>query len=333
MKPPFTLNSKIVNLTARISEQVGMINVQQSLDLRLRRINQVRTIHATLAIEGNELSESQVTAILDGKRVVAPVKEVQEAKNSITAYEQMADLHPEQSKDLLTSHRCLMLGLIDSAGSYRSGSAGVVKGEELIHIAPPADIVPNHMAELLSWLSESDDHPLIKSCVFHYEFVFIHPFLDGNGRMARLWQSLILSKWQSLFTFLPVENLVHQHQQEYYQAINISTEQTDSAPFIEFMLSMIEQSLSELIEQAPQATPQVAPQVKDMLTQLAGEMSREEIQLACGLKDRKSFTKRYLKPALNQDLIEMTIPDKPRSSLQKYRLTETGKMTKDILKL
>jgi len=214
-----------------------------------------------------------------------------------------------------------MIGLIDAAGMYRSGGVGVMKGDQIIHMAPPANRVPFLMEGLLQWLKQSRDHPLIKSCVFHYEFEFIHPFSDGNGRMGRLWQSLILAQWQPLFANLPVESLIHQNQDEYYAAINQSTQATDSARFIEFMLRIILDVLTEDAETSDaQSTPQVTPQIMELLRVLDGEMLRGEIQEKLGLKDRKSFSDRYLKPALGAGLIEMTIPDKPTSRLQRYRL-------------
>lgn len=281
MTPPFSINSQIIKFIADISEKLGKLSIatSEALDLRLRRINQVRTIQGTLAIEGNELTEEQITAILGGKRVIAPVKEVTEAKNAIDIYERLLSFEPTKEKDLLNAHQGLMLGLIDSAGRYRSG--GVMKGEKVIHMAPPAARVAPLMADLFSWLGSTDEHPLIKSCLFHYEFEFIHPFADGNGRMGRLWQSLILAKWQPLFAYLPIENLIHQHQDAYYEAINKSTQLTDSAPFIEFMLSMIDKTLDELDVLTPKNTPQVSlhvsPQVKMLLNTMVGEMSRDEI--------------------------------------------------------
>ena len=194
-------------------------------------------------------------------------------------------------------------------------------GERVIHMAPPAKRVPLLMRNLLHWLENCEEHPLISSSVFHYEFEFIHPFADGNGRLGRLWQSLILTRWNPMFAHIPVESLVYEHQQEYYQALQKSTDQSDSAPFIEFMFRMIFDTVSA----APQVSPQVTPQVVQLLKTLIGDMSRESIQAALGLKDRKSFRERYLVPALTDDLIEMTIPDKPNSRLQKYRLTDKGK--------
>ena len=188
--------------------------------------------------------------------------------------------------------------------------------------APPADRVPQLMADLFAWLVSTDAHPLVASSVFHYEFEFIHPFADGNGRMGRLWQSLILARWNPLFADIPVENLIFEHQAEYYAALQQSTAQTDAAPFIGFMLRMIRDAVSTA---SPQGTPQVTPQVGELLRVVHDEMSRDRLQAALGLSDRKSFRERYLKPALDDGLIEMTLPDKPTSSLQRYRLTERGR--------
>jgi hypothetical protein len=199
---------------------------------------------------------------------------------------------------------------------------GVMADQQVIHMAPPADRVPQLMADLFGWLTTTDTHPLIASSVFHYEFEFIYPFADGNGRMGRLWQSLILARWTPLFADIPVESPIFEHQAEYYQAIQESTQQTDSSPFIAFMLRMI---LDTLTTSAPQVSPHVTPQVGELLAAIEGEMGREALQSALGLSDRKSFRMRYLKPALVDGLIEMTIPDKPNSRLQKYRLTDKGR--------
>jgi len=335
MAPPFSLDSALVSQLAALCEQLGRLSVQlpEAQALRLRRANRIRTIQGSLAIEGNTLSESQITAILNGKRVLAPPQEVQEARNALAVYEQLQDWQPGSESDLLAAHKALMLGLIDSAGRYRQAGVGVMKNNQVIHMAPPAQRLPKLMGDLLSWLQQSEHHPLITSAVFHYEFEFIHPFADGNGRMGRLWQTLILAHWNPLFSYLPVESLIHQHQPAYYQAIEHSTALGDAAPFIRFMLGMIQQALDELENNgSPQATPQVAPQVSPQVAQLLqvlnGDMLRNEIQQTLGLKDRKSFNARYLKPALEAGLVEMTLPDKPSSRLQRYRLTEHGKTLK-----
>lgn len=322
--PPFTVTPQILNLVAGISEAVGRLTAlaEQAGALRLRRINRVRTIHGSLAIEGNTLSQAQITAILEGQRVIAPPREVQEVKNALAAYDFFGTWRPGSEPDLLEAHRILMSGLIDEAGMYRSGGVGVMAGLRVVHMAPPANRVSQLMGDLFSWLAATDVHPLIAASVFHYEFEFIHPFADGNGRMGRLWQSLILARWNPLFVDMPVESLVFDHQQKYYQALQESSNQADSAPFITFMLQMILDTLSAF---TPQVTPHVAPHVGELLAAIRGEMSREALQSALGLKDRKSFRERYLGPALAEGLVEMTLPGKPSSRLQKYRLTGKGR--------
>jgi Fic family protein len=334
-QPPYTITTEILNRVAAISELIGRLTIltDRARTLRLRRINRIRTIHGSLAIEGNTLSESQITAILEGRRVIAPPREVQEAKNALAAYDRFQTWKPEKERDLLEAHQILMSGLIDEAGLYRQGGVGVMAGQHVIHMAPPASRVPQLMGELLDWLVRTECHPLIVSSIFHYEFEFIHPFADGNGRLGRMWQSLILTQWNRLFADFPVESLVFAHQSAYYLALEESTRQADSAPFITFMLGMILDTLNtvssdtanELTPDAtPDATPDVTPDVR-LLTVLDGEMTRQKLREALGLSDDEHFRKAYLIPALEAGLIEMTIPDKPRSSRQKYRLTAKGR--------
>lgn len=323
-QPPCTLTPAIVTLLARVAEAVGELSVRLDIarDLRLRRINRIRTIRGSLAIEGNTLSETQITAILDGKIVLAPPREIQEARNALKAYDKLPSWQPVSEGDLLAAHQTLMIGLVDDAGHWRRAGVGVMAGERVIHMAPQADRVPQLMRQLLQWLELTDAHPLIASAVFHYEFEFIHPFSDGNGRMGRLWQTLTLSRWQPLFADMPVESLVYEQQAGYYEAIAASTLQADAAHFVEFMLARI---LEAVTSASPQVTPQVTPQVGRLLQALQGEMGREALQATLGLQDRKSFRERYLQPALAAGLIEMSLPNKPNSRLQRYRLTELGR--------
>ena len=240
-KPPFTISAKAINLIAKISSQLERyaIRMEQEDTLRLRRANRIKTIHSSLAIEGNTLSEGEVQAVLEGKKVVAPLKEIQEVKNAIKTYELYPKLNPFSIQDLLLAHGTMMSGLVDEAGMFRKGGVGVFDGDTPIHIAPPADRVRDLMSDLFGWLEMADDHLLIRSCVFHYEFEFIHPFADGNGRIGRLWQSLILGRLNPIFEHLPVENMVYSNQQSYYHAINRSSNLGDSGPFIDFMLEVI----------------------------------------------------------------------------------------------
>lgn len=322
--PPLTITAAIISLVAEISQQVGRLAALEEVasSLRLRRINRVRTIQGSLAIEGNTLSLEQITAILDGKRVLAPPREILEVRNAIKAYNLFDAWIPSSGDDLLAAHGTLMAGLLDMPGQYRNSGVGVMAGERVVHLAPPAERVPTLMHDLFRWLETTDHHPLIASSVFHYEFEFIHPFEDGNGRIGRLWQTLILNKWQPVFANIPVESLVYEHQQEYYDAMQKSTDQAESTVFIEFMLRMI---LDAVVSMAtPEVTPEVAPEVRSMLAMLRGEMSRKGIQQQLGLTDEKHFREFYQQPAIAAGLMEMTIPDKPRSRLQKYRITPKG---------
>ena len=239
--PPFTISTKAVNLIAEISAQVERyaIRLEQEDGLLLRKINRIKTIQGSLAIEGNTLTISQITDIMDGKTIVAPVREIQEVRNAIKVYDLFETLNPFSVTDLKKAHGIMMEALIDDAGSFRHGGVGVVSNNKVIHLAPSADRVSILMQDLFEWLKNAEDHLLIRSCVFHYEFEFIHPFSDGNGRMGRLWQSLILKELHSVFAHLPVENMVFANQQGYYEAINNSSANADSGIFIDFMLEEV----------------------------------------------------------------------------------------------
>ena len=244
--PPFVITSKAINLIAEISSLIERyaIRLEMQDGLRLRKANRIKTIHSSLAIEGNNLSEAEVEDILNGKHIVAPLREIQEVKNAIRTYELYETLNPFDINDLRRAHSVMMEALTADAGNFRRGGVGVYSEKGVVHIAPPAERVPTLMADLFEWLRSTDDHLLIRSCVFHYEFEFIHPFSDGNGRMGRLWQSLILGELHPLFAHLPVENMVYANQQNYYDAIQASTKNGESGPFIDFMLQEILNTLS-----------------------------------------------------------------------------------------
>ena len=243
--PPFTVSTEAINLIAEISAQIERyaIRLEQADGLRLRKANRIKTIHSSLAIEGNTLTEDEVRDIIEGKSVVAPIRQIQEVKNAIQTYEMYPTLDAFKEKDLLKAHGVMMQALVDDAGRYRRGGVGVFGEKGIVHLAPPADRVPMLMSDLFEWLKHSKDHLLIRSCVFHYEFEFIHPFIDGNGRTGRLWQSLILGKLHPLFEHLPVENMVYSNQQQYYDAITASSNAGQSGPFIDFMLNEIYKTL------------------------------------------------------------------------------------------
>ena len=331
-KPPFQMTDKMTSLIAEISEQVGRITVLQegTISPHLRRENRIRTIHSSLAIEHNSLSLEQVTAILDGKRVLGNPNEIKEVQNAYEAYELMLRLDPSSVDDLLKAHKLVMNGLVPENGKFRSGGVGVFDGEVLIHMAPPAEFVPEHIHNLFAWYQHSELHPLIKSAVFHYEFEFIHPFTDGNGRMGRMWHSLLLGKWKELFFWLPIEELIRFRQKEYYDALGAADKQAESAGFVELMLEIIRDSLKEVTvvgrstgQDSDQVTGQDKTPVDRLLSVLGNDMlSAAEIMERLGLSHRPTFRKNYLNPALEQKLIERTIPDRPNSKNQKYRKRE-----------
>lgn len=243
--PPFTLTEEITNLVIDITEILRSVDKENNISKNptLRKENRIKSIHSSLLIEANSLSYDQVTGIIEGKRVVGPKNDIQEVKNAFEAYESLTTLNPNKIEDLLITHRKMMKDLMKDNGMFRTGNVGVFSGEELIHAGSPAKIVPTLVQQLLEWTNNSKLHPLIKSCIFHYEFEFIHPFSDGNGRMGRLWHTLILSKWNELFLWIPIESLIHQNQSEYYDSIAHSTGSTDCEPFVTFMLKIIKQSL------------------------------------------------------------------------------------------
>ncbi len=251
-QPPFLITNEMIGQVAEIAELTGRISEKTKLNQKptLRRKNRIRTIYSSLAIEQNRLTVEQVTAVLDGKHVLAPPKDIAEVKNAYEIYECLEQLDPYKIDDLLKAHSIMMRGLVEEAGEFRSRPVGVVNSKtgEIIHFGTLPQYVPDLVEQLLQWTKETDVHPLIKSCVFHYEFELIHPFSDGNGRIGRLWHTLILSKWNPIFAWLPVESLIHDRQQEYYNAINYCNNVCDSTKFVEFMLAIIVDTLKEAIE-------------------------------------------------------------------------------------
>lgn len=249
-KPPFEITNQMIDYVAEIAELVGNLNVTNRLTANptLRRSNRIRTIHGSLAIEQNTLSLEQVTAVLNGKRVLAPPKDIAEVKNAYEIYERVDELDPYSVDDLLIAHGIMTRGLVEESGMFRTRPVGVVDSEgHVLHFGTLPQYVPDLVMELLEWAKTSEVHMLIRSCVFHYELELIHPFADGNGRVGRLWHTLLLSRWNPVFAWLPVESIIHDRQQEYYDAINASNDAGESTPFIGFMLSAIKASLIEAI--------------------------------------------------------------------------------------
>lgn len=282
--PPFIISAEAINHIAEISALLERHNIapEEEHGLKLRKANRIKTIHSSLAIEGNTLSEGEVRDIINGKRVVAPIRQIQEVKNAIRVYDLYSQLDPFAEKDLLKAHSIMMEALTNDAGRYRSGGVGVFGESGLVHMAPPPQRVPELMGNLFAWLKKAKDHLLIRSCVFHYEFEFIHPFSDGNGRTGRLWQSLVLGRLSPLFEHLPVENMVYANQQEYYNAIAASTAEGQSGPFIDFMLNEILKTLQKNIEEVPNKLPNKVPNKSELsvLKLLADNPRLTRVELA-----------------------------------------------------
>lgn len=295
--PPFTITSEIMRLVSEISEQVGIVttllgdNVPSPM---LRKANRIKTIHSSLAIEHNTLSLKQVTAIIDGKHVLGAPNEIQEVKNALQAYHLMSELDAFKEKDLLKAHELMMMALVDKSGQYRQAGVGVFDGDKCIHMAPPADRVLQLMHDLFEWVRKTDVHPLVSSCVFHYEFEFIHPFIDGNGRMGRYWQTMLLSRWKGIFAWIPVETIVKEHQQEYYDVIARCDAAGNSTAFIEFMLRCLLEAMNQIEEEPEEVPNKVADKVADkvanksaqkvlMLLYENGHLTRNELSERTGL--------------------------------------------------
>jgi Fic family protein len=330
-KPPYTITDKMVNLVAAISALLSMIS--PNVNMRLRKDRNIRSVHSSLAIENNTLSLEQVTDVINGRRVVGSPSEILEVKNAFAAYSQIELFDPFDVSDFLKAHKLVMNELADTAGKFRSHGVGIYDGNKLVHAAPKADFVHRHIDNLFGWAKNSDAHPLIKSSVVHYEIEFIHPFMDGNGRMGRLWQTVILSKWESLFLSLPTETVIFERQREYYAALGSSDKTGNSTAFIEFMLTAIADVFAIQEKHQDKHGDKHKDKRQDdpggvqitVMRMLEGKsLSRKEIFAAIGMNgDSRSF-KRNIEPLLSGGYVEMTVPDKPNSRLQKYRLTGKG---------
>ena len=338
MSPPFTITPEILRTVAEISEQVGRLEALRvaAEPLMLRRENRIRTVHASLAIEGNSLDLEQVSAVFDGKQVLGPARDIQEVRSALTAYEALPSLDPFSSEDLCRAHQMLMRGLVDRPGCFRQGGVGIQRGNAVVHIAPGADRVPSLVSDLLAWVRDTGDHPLIKSAVFHYEFEFIHPFSDGNGRLGRLWQTLLLLRWKPLFQLVPIESVIQHRQADYYASLRAADGAAESTPFIAFMLGSIQAALVD-VAVTDQVTDPVADQVTDQVRSLLlalekGAEGTASLMRMLSLSHRPTFRANYLKPSLQNGWIEMTLPSSPSSSRQRYRLTDRGRRLAAALK-
>ncbi|GHU56715.1 Fic family protein [Spirochaetia bacterium] len=331
-KPPYTITEKAADYLAKIVETVTRLEFGTGFkrDIKLHRENRVRTIYSSLAIEGNSLSLDEVTAVIEGKVVAGRQEEIKEVKNAYEAYDKIMLFDPYAISDFLKAHRLMTQGLVKESGSFRSGDVGVFDGNKAVHIGARPQFVPQLMEELFGWAKESELHPVLKSAILHYEIETIHPFADGNGRMGRLWQTLLLAKWNEIFAWIPMESVLYQNRPQYYQAIEDARRVNDSGVFIEFTLSALFDIIA--LQQKHQVEHQDKHQVdlsdtqQDALKAIKSKtMSRKELFAAIGLNsDSRSF-KRHIEPLLAIGLIEMSVPDKPNSRLQKHRLTDTGK--------
>lgn len=274
-KPPFHMTARIVSLLADVSEEIGRIAVLSRglLTPHLRKGNRIRTIHSSLAIEQNSLSLAQVTAILEGKRILGAPNEIREVQNAYEAYEMLLTLDPYSVSDLLAAHKRMMRGLISENGVFRTGGVGVFNGKQMVHMAPPAMLVPGEIENLFEWYRTSDMHPLIRSAAFHYEFEFIHPFADGNGRMGRFWHTLLLGAWKEVFYWLPIEDLIRERQKQYYAALAASDHTADCAPFVELMLEIILDTLRQtsVVGEVSKVNDEVNEKVNDEVNDEAGD--------------------------------------------------------------
>jgi Fic family protein len=326
--PPLTLNSRLIDLISRISEAMGRWEAAEGkMSPRLRRENRIRSIHSSLAIENNSLSLDQVTAIIHGKRVRGLPREIKEVQNAFVTYELLDSLKPASVPDFLKAHGALMQGLVNGAGAFRRSGVGIYQGAKLVHMAPPADRVPYLIKDLFQWLKKTDIHPLLAAAVAHYEIEFIHPFGDGNGRIGRLWQTVILSTWNPRLAFLSIESVVHDQQAGYYKALAASDKQADAAPFAEFILHAMLDTLQSVPASDPVCDPASDP-VKRLLAVIRPSemLATGELMRRLGLKHKTYFRRHYLKPALAVGLLRMTQPDSPNSPTQRYVLV-TGHKT------
>lgn len=323
-EPPFTITNRMLGLTAAIAEKVGKITGLRSYETRpyLRRNNRIRSVHSSLAIEANSLSLDEVRSVINGQPVVGPEKEIREVRNAYAAYEMLGSFDPFSLDDLKKLHAVMTDLTVNDSGSFRTHDEGVFNGDECIFIAPPPQLVPEQMEALFTWMNKERDtlHPLILSSVFHYELVFIHPFSDGNGRMARLWQTALLLAWNPVFGSIPLESEIRAFQNEYYDAIALCHSAGRSDRFIEFMLEMIDKTLDGAAEQLSSENAYLPGPVSKLMEEMEYDVPYTAAQLMeeLGLKSKDNFRKLYLDPALERELIVRGIPDKPTSKNQTY---------------
>ena len=333
-KPPYTITEKAADYLAKIVETVTRLEfgTEFKRNIKLHRKNRIRTIHSSLAIEGNSLSLDEVTAVIQGKLVAGKQEEIKEVKNAYEAYDKIMIYDPYSVSDFLKAHKLITQDIVKESGRFRSGEVGVFAGDRAVHIGARPQFVPQLTEDLFDWAKNSELHPVLKSAILHYEIETIHPFADGNGRIGRLWQTLLLAKWNKIFAWIPMETILHLKRSQYYQAIEAARKSNDSGVFIEFTLSAIYEII--VLQEKHQVKHQEEHQVglNDMAIKILKifndkNLSRKEIFAAISMNSDYRAYKRNIEPLLTGGYIERTIPDKPNSKLQKYRLTEKGKMT------
>ena len=323
-KPPFTITNEIVSYISSVSEKIGRITATGNLEAKphLRKNNRIKSIHSSLKIEANSLTLGQVRDVINGRIVLGEQKEIQEVKNAYAAYAHFPEIDPYSIEQLKKFHGIMTKYVVEESGEFRQGEEGVFNGDQCIFMAPPARFVPQLMDELFEWMKKAQGivHPLILSSVFHYQFVFIHPFSDGNGRMARLWHTAILSKWKPIFEYIPIESQIEKFQDDYYDAIAKCHVHGESTAFIEFMLSQIDRILDDVSAQVSEENEKLSEGIKRLLEVMEYDIpyTSKALMEKLGLKSREGFRRNYLHPAIEMNLIRMTIPDKPNSRNQRY---------------
>lgn len=322
--PPFSITSTMLTLVAEIAEKTGKMTSYRSFETKpyLRRNNRIRSIHSSLAIEANSLSLDEVKSVINGQTVIGLKKDIQEVKNAYQAYDMLGQFDPYSLRDLLRLHGIMTYLTVQESGVFRSHNEGVFNGDVCIFMAPPPQFVPDQMQSLFDWMRNVKDslHPLILSSIFHYEFVFIHPFADGNGRMARLWQTALLSQWNPFFQYLPIESRIHEFQDGYYDAIAACHAAGNSNTFIEFMLDKINLTLDRALNQISEKDAYLTAATQKLINIMEYDVPYTATQLMnrLNLRSKDNFRKLYLAPALEKGIIVMGIPDKPRSRNQTY---------------
>ncbi len=322
--PPYTISDKMLEQVSSISEKLGKINGRGELKTmpHLRRNNRIRSVHSSLKIEANSLSLNDVRDVINGHMVIGDPKEILEVKNAYSAYERISGIDPFSIRQLKEIHAVMTHLTVSESGVFRKGDEGVFSGDKCIFVAPPPALVPGLMKDLFFWVKKQEGkvHPLIVAAIFHYEFVFIHPFADGNGRMARLWHTVFLYRWRKIFEYIPLESQIEKFQDRYYKAIDQCNKLGNVNIFIEFILEMIDQILDEVITQFNKTNAGTSEYVKRMLALMEYDIpyTSNEIMAGLGLKSKETLRKNYINPAIELGLIRMTLPDKPNSRNQRY---------------